>query len=175
MVAYDVAVTNPDTLWEEGIQKQVAVVLFSEARTKCTPTKETKNKIWSILIHYSPWIWIPLQPGLTATFFPKALLTFFFCEWVFSVHTYACSTCLPFAVEDRREHWVSYNLSYSARTWSWVPHQRSKSFLQGPLCSQRHQMSPVVPSSFGPERKRRLRSWHKLMERVGSITNLHRI
>lgn len=96
MVAYDVVVTSPDTLWEESTQKHVTGVVFSDTRTKCAPTKETKKKC-SILTHYSPWIWIPLQPGLTVTFFPKALLTFFLCEWVFCVHTCMCSTCLPFA------------------------------------------------------------------------------
>lgn len=75
MVAYDVVVTSPDTLWEERTQKHVTDVLFSDTRTKGAPTKETKKK-------FHPHTLLPMNLNSTTAwahcylFFQKLYLLF---------------------------------------------------------------------------------------------------
>lgn len=111
MVAYDVVVTSPDTLWEESTQKHVTGVLFSDTRTKCAPTKETKKNVPSSYItphesefHYSLGSLLP--------FFQKLYLLFSYVnECLVCSHICVARACL-LPVEGRREHWVSYSWSY---------------------------------------------------------------
>lgn len=111
MVAYDVLVTSPDTLWEERTQKHVTDVLFSDTRTKGAPTKVTKKK------KFHPHTLLPMNLNSTTAwahcylFFQKLYLLFSYVNECL-VCSHICVACLPFACRRWREHWVSYNWSH---------------------------------------------------------------